>query len=48
MQPNLVTDIPGSHDKDVCEGGTSDKPGQDQSNIMHTGVYLGPIGDSGV
>ena len=34
--------------KDVREGRAPGKPGQDQSNGMHTGVHLGPKGRGGL
>ena len=48
MQPDLGADNPVIHGNNVQEVGDPRKPGQDQSNGMHTGISLEPIGSGGV
>ena len=47
-QTNMGTDNPGSHDKDVRDGGSPEKPGQDQVYGIHTGFHLDQTGSSSV
>ena len=47
-QSHLGKENPDRHGKDVREGGTPDKPWQDQNNGVPPGVHLGTTWDIGV